>query len=128
MSETTKKLLVAFDPKKPTKKSSDFLVPLVSEGRVHLWGTRSKKAQDYGLAIFTGRGVAPPDLFARLVDGGAVIESVDDQMAAIQAYISELKATRVGSVYQVTVAESGVPGFELEKTALKATEKKRRLP
>ena len=128
MTETTKKMLVSFDPDKPTKSSSDFLAPMLMEGRVFLWGTRSKKPQEYGLVVFTGRQVAPPDIFAKLVDGGVTIPSVDEQVEAIEAYISAMKSTKIGQVCRVPLDGIEKAAFELEKTPLKAREKSSRLP
>lgn len=128
MTNTTKKMMVTFDPERPTKSSSDFLAPLLQDGRACLWGTRSKKPQEYGLVVFTGRKVAPPDIFAKLVDGGAAIPSVDEQMEVIAAYIAAMKSARIGQVYRVPIEGIEKANFELEKTPLKAREKNRRLP
>jgi len=128
MNDTTKKMLVTFDPDRPTKSSSDFLVPMLRGGRVCLWGTRSKKPQEYGLVVFTGRKVGPPDIFAKLVDGGLTIPSVDEQVEVIEAYIAAMKSTKIGQVCRVPPDGVEMAAFELEKTPLKAREKRSRLP
>ena len=128
MSNTTRKILVAFDPDKPTKSGSDFLAPLLRHGRVSLWGTRSNSAQEYGLVVFTGREVASADIFAKLVDGGLKISSVEDQVDLIETYISILNSTQIGQVYIVAADGAEMARFQLERAPLTAKEKGGRLP
>jgi O-acetyl-ADP-ribose deacetylase len=98
----TKKMLVAFDPDNAAAISSDFLVPVAEpdQGLV-LFGIKSKKAIQLGMVIFTGKELRPNDLFARLVDTGRKIESVDAAMKDLAEYLAEVKNHRVGDIVKI---------------------------
>jgi hypothetical protein len=53
---TTKKLLVAFDPKKPDRRSNDFLAVVFEGAQPILFGVKSKKAALAGLMIYLWAG------------------------------------------------------------------------
>jgi hypothetical protein len=105
----TKKLLVAFDPAKPSAQSSDFLIPWMRED-LHLFiGLKSGKEHPLGMVVFVGRSVSVNDLFAKLVDTGAKINSVDDTLTRLREYVSELGNLRIGNVVRI-VPTQGSPG------------------
>lgn len=56
---TTKKMLVAFDPKRGDKASSDFLAPLNDSTGVSLFGLRSKKLSEHGMVVYIGKEALP---------------------------------------------------------------------
>ena len=87
----TKKLLVAFDPKRPEHRSSDFLVVVLEGTAATLLGIRSKKPVASGLMAYVGREIKPNDLFAKLVDTGRKIESVEQTLRALEHYIEKLQ-------------------------------------
>ena len=74
----SKKVLVAYDPDNSNMRSSDFLVPVQLEVcEMALLGCRSGKLWKYGLVVLTSRAVNQNDLFAKLVDAGQKVQSVD---------------------------------------------------
>jgi hypothetical protein len=111
----TKKLLVAFDPERPENQSSDFLIPFQTEGQTILYGLKSRTKQSHGLIIYLGRAITEHDLFAKLVDGGAEVESVDATLACFRQYIENLQSLRVGNVVRLQASQG--EGFELERIA-----------
>jgi hypothetical protein len=80
---TTKKLLVAFDPKKPDQRSSDFLVVVLEGTEPKLVGLKSKKTAVSGLMVYLGKEIKANDLFAKLVDTGRRIESVEQTLRTL---------------------------------------------
>lgn len=114
----TKKLLVAFDPTKPEAQSSDFLVPWKSEGRPVFLGLKSRKHFGHGMMVFVGRAISENDLFARLVDSGTFIENVEETLACLRSYVTQLQSLKIGNVVRVVPAEPGGSNvFELEVIA-----------
>lgn len=98
----SKKMLVAFDPEKPDKASSDFLVPVLGEsGEIELIGTRSKKSSRYGIVILTGRAVTENDLFAKLVDTGRKISNVVETLDMLGKFLEAMKTVRIGNIVEV---------------------------
>lgn len=98
----SKKVLVAFDPEKPDKSSSDFLVPVKNEsGEIEFLGTRSKKAIRYGMVILTSRAVTENDLFAKLVDTGRKVPSVADTLDMLGKFLDAMKTVKIGNVVEV---------------------------
>ena len=125
---TTKKLLVAFDPKRPQVESSDFLVPAWEEETPCLLGLKSGKLHDYGLVVFLGRDVTVNDLFAKLVDTGREVENVDRIVAELGAYLGMVKERRIGEVLSVEATPGEAIGFALRKTDVKASSAGKKLP
>lgn len=113
----TKKLLVAFDPARPKSQSSDFLIPFQTEGRTILYGVKSESEQTHGLMVYLGRAITENDLFAKLVDSGAKIESVDDTLTHLRQYLEKLQSLRIGNVVRLQVGQDAGDGFELELVA-----------
>ena len=105
----SKKVLVAFDPEKPDKQSSDFLVPIPTEGGgVALRGSKSGKLAAYGLVVMTGNSVNENDLFAKLVDTGQKVPSVDECLARLSAYIEQVKSVRIGNIVELESSDGGM--------------------
>lgn len=101
----SKKVLVAFDPEKPDKQSSDFLVPIPTEdGGVALLGSKSGKVASYGLVVLTGKSVNENDLFAKLVDTGQKVPSVDECLTRLIAFNEQVKAVRIGNIVEIETA------------------------
>jgi len=105
----TKKLLVAFDPTRPNTQSKDFIVPLMKKNLPIFLGLTSGKEHTQGVVVYIGRSVSETDLFAKLVDSGAKISSVDDTLACLREYVSKLCDLRIGNVVQIVPGE-GTPG------------------
>lgn len=123
----SKKALIRFDPKKPEKQSSDFLAPIRDEsGGLSLASLKNGKVSEYGLVIFTGRTVTSNDVFAKLVDSGKKIASVDETLADLEAFVGQLSSFNIGNVLELGTSESAPSGFELKKTDLKAGPSKSR--
>ena len=105
----SKKVLVAFDPEKPEKSSSDFLVPIRGEsGELEFLGTKSGKAVPYGMVILTSRAVTENDLFAKLVDTGKKVPSVEDTLATLCSFLEAMKTVKIGNVVTVAASDDGV--------------------
>jgi hypothetical protein len=112
----TKKLLVAFDPAKPDSQSSDFIIPWNREGQPVFLGLKSSKDCTYGLMVFVGRAVSENDLFAKLVDSGAFIENVEDTLACLRNYVTQLQSLKIGNVVRIIPSDaesSNAFGLEL---------------
>ena len=105
----SKKVLVAFDAEKPEKSSSDFLVPVRNEsGEFEFFGTKSGKTIPYGMVILTGRAVTENDLFAKLVDTGMKVPSVEETLGTLCSFLAAMKTVKIGNVVTVAAAEEGV--------------------
>jgi len=124
----TKKLLVGFDVKRLTAKSSDFLLPVVTNSEPKLYGLSSGKHFYYGMVVLTGKAVTVSDVFAKLVDSGARIKSIDETLGGINYYFDVLKTFKVGDVLRIVKDPSSCYGFRLEKTSFKPLVKKKGLP
>jgi len=112
---TTKKLLVAFDPEKPDRRSSDFLIVVLDGAEVKLLGINSNEPVKYGLLVHVGKEIKVNDLFAKLVDTGRKIESVRQTLRSLEHYIKELQGFRIGNL--LGIEADPVNGFKLAKMA-----------
>ena len=113
----TKKLLVAFDPKRPDHRSSDFLVVVLEGAEPKLLGVKSKKRAEAGLMVYLGKDVQANDLFAKLVDTGQKIESVEETLRTLESYIQKLQDFRIGNLLTVEADTAASSGFKLFKLA-----------
>jgi hypothetical protein len=115
---TTKKMLVAFDLEKPDAQSSDFLIPWSRSGKQVFVGLKSGNESALGMMVFIGRAVTENDLFAKLVDSGAVIDDVDATFALLRSYIEQLRALKIGNVARIRSTDQvNGPDVELELVA-----------
>ena len=123
----TKKLLVAYDESKPTTGKGDFLA-VVFEGTTPVFfGMKSHRVYKSGRMVFVGKEITAKDIFAKLVDSGRKIESVDQALKTLTAYVQHLEGFKIGNV--VTIApKSSDPGFELVKVAEMPKSETKRFP
>ncbi len=119
---------MAFNPDEPTATSSDFLLPVLVDGSPKFLGLSSGKYYDYGMVVMTGKEVTVNDVFAKLLDSGRKIESVDQTLEYITKYLEFLKSFKIGNVIRIKDDSSSGIGFALEKTELKPTVKKKGIP
>jgi hypothetical protein len=112
---TTKKLLVAFDPQKPEKRSSDFLTVVLEQQEPKLMGLKSKKMSACGMMVYLGKEITANDLFAKLVDSGRKVENIQKTLNVLQAYIQMLQDFRIGNI--LVVQADAASGFKLLKLA-----------
>jgi hypothetical protein len=123
----TKKMLVAFDPAKPEKASSDFLVPVAEEGKVVLFGTKSRRVISHGMVVFVGREITVNDVFARLVDSGRKIPAVAEALDMISIYLGYVSVHKIGQIVQISEDASPL-SFALELAQIAKPASKRSLP
>jgi len=124
----TKKLLVAFNPDKPNSKSKDFLFPIYTEDNPKFFGLSSGKYFEYGMLVLVGKSVSVNDLFAKLVDSGREIESVDETLESIGNYFELAKTFKIGNIVQAVEDTSSIIGVGLERVNFKPSPKKKDLP
>jgi len=105
----SKKMLVAFNVENSGNVSSDFLIPVFNDSdEIVLIGTCSGKVISYGLVILTGQEVTENDLFAKLIDSGRKIISVDNTLLLLSSFIEEVKNMKIGNVVKVGMDNDGV--------------------
>jgi len=112
---TTKKLLVAFDESKPDGGAGDFLAVVYEQGTPHFLGLRTKRLWRSGRMVYIGKEITANDLFAKLVDTGRKIESVEQTLRVLENYIQSLQEFRIGNLLSVEADVAN--GFKLVKVA-----------
>ena len=115
--DTTKKLLVAFDPSRADIATSDFVVPILGPEGVEFFGLRSRKAAKLGRMVYVGREVTVNDLFAKLVDTGRKIPDVEQTLDMLTALVSRLAEYKIGNVLSIESATDEPGGFRLKRIA-----------
>jgi hypothetical protein len=108
--DTTKKLLCGVDLPDGSCNPAGFLIPWRDNDRWILLGLGNRSQCSTGLLVYTGRPVSVNDVFAKVVDATLKIESVDELMAALRAYIEALEAFKIGDVLSIGPTDSP-PGF-----------------
>jgi hypothetical protein len=98
---------------RPDAPSSDFLIPWSDDAQPVFLGLKTGKKHTYGLMIYLGRSICENDLFAKVVDLGMSIESVDNMIRRLCSYLEQLQTLRIGNVARITSANDGKE-FKLE--------------
>jgi len=118
----TKKILAPFDLEKPDKKISGFLYPNIDSEQVTSFLEISKgKEWQTGMVVFTGKEITKNDVFAKIIDSGKKVKSVNDLLNNLEDYLSQIGAFKIGDIIGVKPIKNG---FELVK--LKKPQKPRR--
>ncbi|MCL4207972.1 MAG: hypothetical protein KJ000_36255 [Pirellulaceae bacterium] len=103
----SKKALVAFDPERPDKSSSDFLIPVrINLDEIRFLGTRSGTTVRYGMTVLTSRAITENDLFAKLVDTGQKITNVADTLQVLARFLDAMKSVKIGNIVELGGASS----------------------
>ena len=89
----TKKLLVAFDPKKPDQRSNDFLIVLLEGAQPKLLGVRSKKPTVSVLMVYLGKEITANDLFAKWSTRGEKSRASNKRWARWRATFRNFKTS-----------------------------------
>lgn len=113
----TKRLLVSFDPAKPDGRRGGFVVPAIAGERAIFIDLQSRREAQFAMMVFVGREVSANDLFAKLVDAGRQIESVDETFEILSQYVDSLGSFRIGNVVSIEWARTDAGGFRLVKVA-----------
>ena len=122
-----KKLLVAYDESKLIARKGDFLAVIFDGTNPIFFGLKSRCAYKSGCVVFLGKEITEQDVFAKLVDTGRKIESVDKTLKTIAAYIQQIEGFKIGNVIGI-MSKSGEPGFELLKISDMPQSKAKQLP
>ena len=115
----TKKILAPIDLEKPNKKISGFLYPNIDEEQVSFFEINKGKEWQAGLVVFVGQEITKNDLFAKIVDSGKKIRSVDELLMNLDDYLKQIRLFKIGDIIGVKPRGNG---FELVK--LKRPKKK----
>jgi len=122
---STNKLLVAYGESKPTAGRGDFLAVVFEETIPVFLGLKSHCIYKFGRMVFLGKEITTEALFAKLVETGRKIESVDRALKTTTAYVHQLEMFKIGNVITIESKKNDA-GFELIKVAeMPATERKR---
>lgn len=97
----SKKLLAAYG-KEQEPGSAEFLIPWFEDGEVNLIGVNTGKVYSSGLVVYLGREITENDVFAKLVDAGRTIPSVDRVLAGISRYFELLQGQKVGATVSIS--------------------------
>jgi hypothetical protein len=101
---------------------------VVFEGTTPVFfGLRSCRNYKSGRVVFVGKEIGAKEIFAKLVDSGHKIESVDQALKTSEAYVQQIGSFKIGNIVTV-VPKSGDPGFELLKLAEMPKTETRSLP
>lgn len=113
MNSFTRKILAPFDPQRPDKILQGILYPSVnSETITKFQHANTGKEWDVGMVVFLGREIMKEDIFAKIIDSGQKVSSVNLLLTCLDTYIKQLQVFRIGDIVGV---ESTANGFELVK-------------
>ena len=110
---STKKTLVPIDLQRPDKKIKGFLYPNIDLGIINSFIEINKgKEWEAGMVVYTGKEVTKNDIFAKIVDSGKKIESVNYLLNSLEEYLNQVSLFKIGDIVILKPTENG---FKLEK-------------
>jgi hypothetical protein len=110
-----KKMLAPFEEKFPGKKINDFIYPHVDKSETTFVGIKKTKHWTKGMVVYTGVDITANDIFAKIVDAGKKIDSIDNLMDNLQTYVTQLSAFKIGNILEIEKDE--FCSFRLKKFA-----------
>jgi hypothetical protein len=109
----TKKILAPFDLEKSDKKITGYLYPNFDVEQINSFLEISKsKEWKTGMVVFTGKEITKNDLFAKIVDSGKKVKSVNDLLKNLESYLNQIRSFKIGDIIGIKPIEDG---FELVK-------------
>ena len=106
---------------------NEFVIPALQDEYQSFFGLKSRNNCTYAALTYTGQEITTNDVFARLVDSGQKIESVDQTVQMLEAYLQMLQEYRIGNVLAIESIPDE-PGFKLKKIANRPTSTHKKLP
>ncbi len=110
---SVKKMLVPFDEKNPGKVSRDFIYPETAGSDVFFTGIKKTKKWNKGMVVYTGKDITANDLFAKIVDSGKKIDSVQRFVDDLREYLLQVSEFSIGNILEIQ--RDGSRGFRLKK-------------
>jgi hypothetical protein len=113
---TTKKLISPIDLEQPSKIIKGFLYPNFDSEKINSFIELNKEKEwKTGIVVFTGKDINKSDLFAKIVDSGKKIKSVNDLLNNLENYLIQIKSFKIGDVVGVKETKEGFEIFKIEK-------------
>ncbi len=113
---TAKKLISPIDLEQPSKIIKGFLYPNFDSEKINSFIELNKEKEwKTGIVVFTGKDINKSDLFAKIVDSGKKIKSVNDLLNNLENYLIQIKSFKIGDVVGVKETKEGFEIFKIEK-------------
>jgi hypothetical protein len=110
----TRKLPVAYNPKRP-KSRGEFLVPqLVGSGESSFIGIKTGRQFQLGAISYVGMDVTPEMLLERFCERNAVPAQRDEALRRLTAFVEGLQSFKIANVVAVSYAKDSLPQLRLE--------------
>jgi len=128
LTTTTKKLPVSLSYGAFQTAAHEFLIPALDARIEGFEGLTSGRVFPYGAVSYLGKEITVGEVFARLVDSGRKIDSVDQTIKLLEAYFEKLHEYRIGNVLTVERCATAPCGFDLKKVANAPPQARKKLP
>lgn len=113
---TTKKLISPIDLEQPNKIIKGFLYPNFDSEKINSFIELSKEKEwKTGIIVFTGKDINKSELFAKIVDSGKKIKSVNDLLHKLENYLTQIKSFKIGDIVGIKETNNGFEIFKIEK-------------
>ena len=85
----------------------EFLLPCLRDNQWQLVGHKSGQSYRLGVVVFVGKDIVESDVFARVVDAGHQIPSVENLLRVIGDLLAFISAAKVG--HSLGISSVGQP-------------------
>lgn len=109
-------MLAPFDLEKPDKNIRGFLYPNLDADQVNSFLEISKGKEWFaGMVVYTGIEITKHDVFAKIVDSGKKIKSVNDLLVNLEEYLNQITLFKIGDIVGIKPAGNGFELIKLKK-------------
>jgi hypothetical protein len=113
----TKKILVPYDLDNPKKDYNVFLYPNINSLQNNSFIEIGKdKEWKVGRVVFVGKTITKNDVFAKIVDSGVRIESVNKLLHQLDEYLNQISSFKIGDIVGIRYVENSFDLFNYKKT------------
>ena len=110
-----RKLLVAYNPKKPKSGRGEFLIPQLSGvAESGFIGIKSGRRSEFGALSFIGMNVTPEMLLKRFCERQPAPADRDEALRRLAPFVESLQAFKIGNVLAVSYTPDSLPVLRLE--------------
>lgn len=112
----TKKILVPFDLQNPDKKINGFLYPNINLEQIDTFHEINKgKEWKTGMIVLVNQPITTNDVFAKIVDSGKKINSVNDLLNHIENYLEQVSKFKIGDIIGIEPLNNSFKLIKMEK-------------
>ena len=115
----TKKILVPYDLNNPKRDYNGYLYPNINSLEINSFVEVEKnKEWKVGRVVYVGKTITKNDVFAKIVDSGNRIESVNSLLQLLDEYLNQISLFKIGDIVGIRYTNNSFELFDYKRTVM----------